>query len=298
MPPSDTTEQPSPPAAADRTGPLDRKPHQRDPHQVRALPFPDRPLGALLIAVLCSLVIAASTHVLAPSLLPPMPKISDAADASEAAVGTILIPGIIRSLIASLLFLSAALVLAWQAGLRLRATHTGQGYLNGNGKTVLLQRSTVRIGLGDRPLGAIGLLVLLTCGVIAYGFLLSYLQLRNLNDFFGAVFRAGTGWRLAAFLVFGLLAPFAEEMMFRGWLWTALRRSWPGFHCTLATGLIWVLTHFGEGPAKLAILAPVALALGIARQFGASWRGSLLLHLALNLTSLTAPFILRWANIA
>jgi len=54
-----------------------------------------------------------------------------------------------------------------------------------------------------------------------------------------------------------------------------------------------MLTHFTEGPAKMAILAPIALLLGIARQSSASLRGPLLLHLALNLTGLAAPFLLR-----
>lgn len=264
------------------------------------MPLLDRPLGVLLVAVLGSVIIASLTYFLAPAFLPPMPKIPDPAYASEAVVTTILIPGVVHSLIASILFLTLALLLAWQAGrrLQLRAAGPQGGTGNGNGKDRVLQRGTIRIGLGDRALGGPGLLALMICGVVAYGLLLSYLQFRSQDDFFGAVFRANTPWRLAAFLVFGLLAPLAEEMMFRGWLWTTLRRSWPGFPCTLAAGLIWVLTHFAEGPVKLAILAPVALLLGSARQASASLRAPLLLHLALNLTSLTAPFLLRWAQLA
>jgi len=264
-----------------------------DDHDPAALPLHSRPIGLILAAIGWSLITAALTYLLAKPFLPPMPKVSDATEASNAAVATILIPNIIHSLIASLLFLAAALVLAWLSGRsQLRATIRQHRPAPGNA-AVAARRGAIRTGLGDRALGSPAVLAGLALIVIAYAALLSYLQFRNSDDFFGAVFRAGTGWRLTAFLVLGLLAPLAEEMLFRGWLWTGLRRSWPGFACTLATGLIWILTHFAEGPVKMAILAPVALLLGLARQSSASWRGPLLLHLALNIASLVAPFLLR-----
>jgi membrane protease YdiL (CAAX protease family) len=133
----------------------------------------------------------------------------------------------------------------------------------------------------------------LLAAVILYAGFLSYVQFREIEDFFAAVFRAGPGLRLAAFLVLGLLAPIAEEMLFRGWLWTALRPFWPPFTCSLVTGCLWLLTHYGEGTIKIAVLAPVALVLGLARARSASLRAPILLHLALNLTSRATPFLLR-----
>jgi membrane protease YdiL (CAAX protease family) len=261
-------------------------------HASSAMPLLAQPAGAILVAVGGSALVAGLTYLLAQPLLPPIPQVGDAVEASIAVVATILIPGVTYSLIASTLFLVLALLLAWQSGrmqeaLQQEALQTGQVRQNGT------RRGFIRIGLGDRALGMPLSVAGLTGLVVVYAGLLAYLQFRNFDDFFGAVFRAGTFWRVAAFLVFGLLAPVAEEMMFRGWLWTALRRHWGGFLCTFVTGLLWVLTHFAEGPAKMAILAPVALLLGIARQSSASLRGPILLHLALNLTGLAAPFLLR-----
>jgi len=263
-----------------------------DPRQAAdSMPFLSRPAGTILAAIAGSVLVAALTYFLALPLLPPVPKVDDAVEASIAVVATVLIPGVTHSLIASILFLVMALLLARYSGRAQEALQgalqTGQPRQNGN------QRGLIRTGLGDRALGAPLSVTALVSLVIIYAGLLAYLQFRNFDDFFGAVFRAGTFWRVAAFLVFGLLAPVAEEMMFRGWLWTALRRHWGGFPCTLVTGFLWMLTHFTEGPAKMAILAPIALLLGIARQSSASLRGPLLLHLALNLTGLAAPFLLR-----
>ena len=205
-------------------------------------------------------------------------------------VATVLIPGVIHSLVASMAFLIAALLMSAISGRR-------QGRAK-NARGIAVSRGPIRIGLGDRALGAPGLLAAAILLVVAYAVFLSYLQFRNIDDFFGAVFRAGSGWRLAAFLVLGLLAPVAEEMMFRGWLWTSLRQFWPGFACTLAAGLLWLVPHGMEGLTKVAVLAPVALLLGVMRQHSASLRAPVLLHLALNLTSLAAPFALRALGIA
>ncbi|HTI44790.1 MAG TPA: CPBP family intramembrane glutamic endopeptidase [Candidatus Nitrosotalea sp.] len=259
-----------------------------DPRHASAIAsFLTRPAGLILVAVAGSALVAALTYYLAQPLLPPVPQVGDAVEASIAVVATVLIPGVTYSLIASILFLILAVLLAWQSGRMQEALQTGQARQKGT------RRGVIRIGLGDRALGTPLSVAGLVALVMVYAVLLAYLQFRNFDDFFGAVFRAGTFWRVAAFLVFGLLAPVAEEMMFRGWLWTALRRHWGGFLCTFVTGFLWVLTHFAEGPAKMAILAPVALLLGIARQSSASLRGPILLHLALNLTGLAAPFLLR-----
>ncbi|HVJ42827.1 MAG TPA: CPBP family intramembrane glutamic endopeptidase [Dongiaceae bacterium] len=277
------------------------------------LSLPGRPAGLIAAAIGWSLITAGLTYLLAQPLLPPVPKITDATEASNAVVATVLIPSVIHSLIASILFLAAALAMAWLSGrsLLLAAAQQRHAAPAQPRHPALMQtrhpapasnaanprRSAIRIGLGDRALGAPIQLAGVVLLVLAYAGLLSYLQFRNSDDFFGAVFRAGAGWRLVAFIALGLLAPVAEEMLFRGWLWTGLRRSWPGFACTLVTGLIWILTHFVEGPVKMAILAPVALLLGFARQSSASWRAPLVLHLALNIGSLAAPFLLRWANL-
>jgi membrane protease YdiL (CAAX protease family) len=244
----------------------------------------------IVLAIIWCVLIGGLTYSLAQPFLPPVPKSHDATEASAAVVATVLIPGVIRSLIASTSFLIAALVMAAISGRQQRRLDRL--------RSIAVSRGSIRIGLGDRALGAPGLLAGAILLVIAYAVFLSYLQFRNIDDFFGAVFRAGSGWRLTAFLVLGLLAPVAEEMMFRGWLWTSLRQFWPGFVCTLVVGLLWLVPHGAEGLGKVAVLTPVALLLGVMRQRSASLRAPILLHLALNLASLASPFALRALNLA
>lgn len=241
------------------------------------------------------MVIGGLTYSLAQPFLPPVPQSRDATEVSASVVATVLIPGVIHSLIASIAFLIAALLMGAITGRQQRRLDNQRRIAAPRGAT---SRGPIRIGLGDRALGVPGLLAGAILLVIAYAVFLSYLQFRNIDDFFGAVFRAGSFWRLAAFLVLGLLAPIAEEMMFRGWLWTSLRQFWPGFACTLVAGLLWLVPHGFEGLTKVAVLTPVALLLGVMRQQSASLRAPILLHLALNLTSLTAPFVLRALGVA
>jgi membrane protease YdiL (CAAX protease family) len=244
----------------------------------------------ITLAIIWCVVIGGLTYSLAQPFLPPVPQSRDATEVSASVVATVLIPGVIHSLIASTGFLVAALLMAAISGRQQRRLDRSRG--------VAVSRGPIRIGLGDRALGVPGLLAGAILLVIAYAVFLSYLQFRNIDDFFGAVFRAGSFWRLAAFLALGLLAPIAEEMMFRGWLWTSLRQFWPGFACTLVAGLLWLVPHGFEGLTKVAVLTPVALLLGVMRQQSASLRAPILLHLALNLTSLTAPFALRALGVA
>lgn len=83
-------------------------------------------------------------------------------------------------------------------------------------------------------------------------------------------------------VLLGLLAPVAEEFFFRGWLWTALRRSWsPSWTLTCTTGL-WVLIHFTDGTWRGLVLLPTGVLLGLARHYGDSVRASLTLHLMNN----------------
>jgi membrane protease YdiL (CAAX protease family) len=88
---------------------------------------------------------------------------------------------------------------------------------------------------------------------------------------------AQAGW----FAVTTLLTPIAEEVFFRGWLWTSLRRFWTPFTVMAVTGLGWVAPHM-LGSANTALrLLPLAVILGLARHFCRSVSASIGLH-ALN----------------
>jgi len=79
-----------------------------------------------------------------------------------------------------------------------------------------------------------------------------------------------------------LLAPVAEELFFRGWLWTALRKTWPPAWTLTATSALWLSMHALDGTWRPLLLLPTAILLGLARHYGNSVRASLILHLMNN----------------
>lgn len=85
----------------------------------------------------------------------------------------------------------------------------------------------------------------------------------------------------AATIVIG--APIAEEMFFRGWLWVGLRGRWGAWRTGLTTGAAFLLLHGAGGEWRLLVaLAPVAVVLSLAREFGGSMRASLAVHMMNN----------------
>ncbi|HTW72188.1 MAG TPA: CPBP family intramembrane glutamic endopeptidase [Acetobacteraceae bacterium] len=86
-------------------------------------------------------------------------------------------------------------------------------------------------------------------------------------------------------LLIAFLAPIAEELFFRGWFWTALRRYWSVWPTALCTGGIWLALHALEGAVRVPILLPAAILLSLARHYGGSVRASIPLHIANNLTA-------------
>ena len=79
-----------------------------------------------------------------------------------------------------------------------------------------------------------------------------------------------------------VVAPLAEELFFRGWLWTALRGSWGAWPTALVTGGVWLAVHALNAPFRALILLPQAILLSLARHYGGSVRASLPIHVANN----------------
>jgi uncharacterized protein len=91
---------------------------------------------------------------------------------------------------------------------------------------------------------------------------------------------------LAAMLLLAVaVAPVAEELFFRGWLWTALRRSWGVFPTACCTAFLWLGIHAIDGPVRALVLLPTAILLCLARYYGGSVRASLLVHVVNNGTA-------------
>lgn len=83
-------------------------------------------------------------------------------------------------------------------------------------------------------------------------------------------------WRMWPYpLAILLVAPFAEEIVFRGWLMAALARRLSGpLVMAATTALAWAAVHSGQGLAKALALVPVGLALAALRlASGSLWPG-------------------------
>lgn len=91
-----------------------------------------------------------------------------------------------------------------------------------------------------------------------------------------------------------LVAPVVEELWFRGWLWTGLRKHWSMAATAFLTAAFFVVVH---APATVWAPLQYALAAGImtaAREVGGSIRASVAVHIIWNLTTViaTAAFVL------
>jgi membrane protease YdiL (CAAX protease family) len=89
-----------------------------------------------------------------------------------------------------------------------------------------------------------------------------------------------------------VLAPLSEELTFRGWLWTGLRRHWSPFVTTGVTALFWAVMHLPKGLWYVALLLPMGLLLGFVRAQTQSVRGPLILHMTFNLAAIYMPSLM------
>jgi hypothetical protein len=94
------------------------------------------------------------------------------------------------------------------------------------------------------------------------------------------------------------VAPVAEELFFRGWLWTALRQSWNAWPTALVTAGLWLVVHALDGPVRMVILLPQAILLSLARHYGGSVRASLPIHVVNNVTvvGIQIAAVLLWSQ--
>lgn len=149
----------------------------------------------------------------------------------------------------------------------------------------------LRLGLGDASMGRVWLVVLLAILVALYGGFISYALFRRPGALEGL---ATVGWPLSFLLTAGvvLLAPLAEELFFRGWLWTAMRKYWSAPLVMLTTGGFWLILHLPEGLNRVVLLVPVAICIGLTRHFCGSVRASYAIHLTYNTCVIGTPLLM------
>jgi membrane protease YdiL (CAAX protease family) len=79
-------------------------------------------------------------------------------------------------------------------------------------------------------------------------------------------------------VIVSLAVPVAEELFFRGWMWSELRKIWPIWATMLGTAVLFTLMHVQIG---IGLLFGV-VAYTVCRHYCASVRASILLHMINN----------------
>ena len=159
------------------------------------------------------------------------------------------------------------------------------------------------IGLGAVPMRRYGLIAALAGLMIAWviAYIAAIIRFPTFNDYVATKVPAvltvpdsgGPILLTTMLLLTVVVAPVAEELFFRGWLWTALRRSWSVWPTALCTSGLWLGIHAIDGPLRVLILLPTAILLCLARHYGGSVRASLVVHIVNNATAVVIQTALR-----
>jgi len=160
----------------------------------------------------------------------------------------------------------------------------------------IVGQGDVRVGLGYEPISRRPVIRFMAILFGAYAILLMFGRYWVGIDFFSKqiVIGATSPWlSLLVALDTVLLVPLSEELFFRGWLWTGLRKHWGGFSTAALTSLAWIAGHLAGGARVALVLLPAAVALSIARHFGGSVRASLALHILYNFIIVISPWVLN-----
>jgi membrane protease YdiL (CAAX protease family) len=191
------------------------------------------------------------------------------------------------------------------AGIRLDTAPTAQLVINGLGafgaQCVLLLAAWIRgrmVGQGDlragwsvRPVRKKLLIALLMVVTGLYAAFLA-VAVHIARPEIAEQFLSKSLWlQIPILLVVLVLAPVAEELFFRGWLWNALSKHWGALLTASVTGFLWLFVHLEQGIFMPAALLPIAVILALARHFGRSVYASIAVHATLNLVGQAVPLI-------
>lgn len=142
---------------------------------------------------------------------------------------------------------------------------------------------------------ALGLVVGFTVGLVpgwfAHAISTGFPDLRNgtLGMINGALREGALVWRLILALEIAVLVPFVEELVFRGFMWDALRR-WVSLPTTwLISSAIFCVYHMD--PLQSVAIVPTALMLGWLRWSSGSLWPAVVLHMANNALGVSATIL-------
>jgi membrane protease YdiL (CAAX protease family) len=161
----------------------------------------------------------------------------------------------------------------------------------------VIGQGSVRTGLGDQPTSRraiVGLLaVLIAARAIQSDYMLYFDYRQLLYQQF--VIDESSPWLSLTHAFFSvLLAPLSEELFYRGWLWTGLRKHWGFLPTAVFTSVAWLVGH---PVGTVGWLLPVAVILSVARHSGQSVRASIALHILYNFIVIISPRVLNAAGL-
>ncbi len=148
----------------------------------------------------------------------------------------------------------------------------------------------IRSGLGDEPVSKPTIIAFMAVMLAAYA------ALPRLIDPGARLYLppdVSLWLNLSIVFVVAFVTPLPEELFFRGWLWTGLRRHWGILPTALLTSVLWLAMHSMQGILKPVLLLPVAIVLAMARHFGRSVRAPMSVHMIYNLAVAIAPWVLK-----
>jgi membrane protease YdiL (CAAX protease family) len=182
------------------------------------------------------------------------------------------VPPVLDRLLVTVYISSTASVFLWASLVR--------GGVAGNGDRAL--------GLAFAPIAWFPVTILLMVVIAAYGALLDVLIHRVQPDVFLKASSLPLWLTLLHALASVVIAPLGEEMFFRGFLWTGLRKYWNAPLTALFTAGAWLVVHVNV--AQIVFLLVPALLISIARHVSGSVRATILIHATYNL-AVNVPLI-------
>ncbi|WP_159230858.1 CPBP family intramembrane glutamic endopeptidase [Mycolicibacterium vanbaalenii] len=152
--------------------------------------------------------------------------------------------------------------------------------VRGNGPRIDLKLRWSRRSAGLGLLfGVVGLLFTLPAALLWV-----WIVGEDANSAAGAVFggtRSTWAWAVVVFVVIVFVAPFCEEIVYRGLLWGAVDRRWGRWVALAVTTVVFAIAHLEWTRAPLLLV--VALPIGLARLYADNLTASIVAHQVTNL---------------
>jgi membrane protease YdiL (CAAX protease family) len=149
----------------------------------------------------------------------------------------------------------------------------------------------IGVGIGDGSIANFTIIVFFALAITAYAYVVSVYLGPSRSGLVSVVLSANAWLNAFTFFLVVVLAPLADELFFRGWLWTGLQRHWKTLSIATLTSTLWVAGHFGPGIWRPVLLIPVAIVLALARYFARSVRAPIALHIIYNFVVVISPLV-------